>query len=70
MKHYYYCDTEEHTYQTLTEKDSPRCITCGSVMTYGKFSDKHGDEFMVTKPGVHKLIDGTKVYLDRAIVAS
>ena len=65
---YYFCDNDKHTYQVKTDKESPRCISYGAVMTYGRYLDKY-NTVMIVKPGIHETIDGKLYRLDRAIIA-
>ena len=65
---YYFCDTEGHTNQVLTEEDSPRCVACNAVMTYGRFTHKY-ETALILKPGLHNTIDGKTVMLDVPVVA-
>jgi len=68
-KHYYFCDDDKHTRQVYTEAESPRCVACGAVMTYGRYSSKYS-EVLILKPGTHKLITGEDVLLPEAIIAT
>lgn len=62
---YYFCDNDKHTRQVLTDEDNPRCNSCGSVMTYGRFT-KNYINVVITKPGVHEALDGSFYQIDKA----
>lgn len=64
---YYFCNTDDHTKQVLTDKDSPVCEQCNGVMTYGQFSKDYINATII-KPGIHKALDGNIYQIDKAFV--